>query len=91
MISRLMNKNTLKLLREVWSERKKALREEIDTVMKLAGEEKPILAPGLKVCNKDGETFTICSLGEEAVLLQDGPGNKMQVDLDTFEKEFELK
>lgn len=85
------NKTTVQILREVWAERKASLREELELSAKVDGEEKSLLAPGLKIKSKKGILYTVVNVGANAAALQAPEGPVVEVDNDQLEKDFELK
>lgn len=87
----LNGKTTLLILREVWQDRKNLLREELEVNAKIDGEEKNILAPGLKIKSKKGILYTVVSVGNELTSLQAPEGPVVEIDNEQLEKDFELK
>lgn len=84
-------------LREEYDRRIERLREEIDMVFPVDGEDKLVLSQALKLRRKKGEgagqLYTVDQVGPWGCILSwiDGEGrHTLKVDKDTLEAEFEL-
>jgi hypothetical protein len=90
----LREEDILRIMREEWSAKIKALSEEVDIAFntKVDGKEKEVISPDLKVKHKEtGVIYTIRSVGPIDVVLVSPDGEKMlRVDSKTLEDDYVL-
>jgi hypothetical protein len=90
----LQEADVLRVMREEWGARVKALSEQIDMVMtsKIGKKgEAEVLSPELKVKHKDSQIrYTIESVGPRDVILRTPEGETFLVSKETLENEYEL-
>jgi hypothetical protein len=90
----LKDDDIIRLMREVWSEKVKALSEEIDLVLKtkVDGEEKNPISSGLKVKSKEsGILYTVEEVGPDSVRLVSPDGEEtLMVNGKDLEEKYEL-
>jgi hypothetical protein len=90
----LQEADVVRVMREEWTARVKALAEQVDVVLnsKVGKEgEKPVLSPELKVKHKkSGILYTIDSVGPRDIILRTPEGETFLVDGPAFEQEYHL-
>lgn len=85
--------DVLRVMREEWNARTKALTEQIDMVAdaKVDGEKLPVIAPELKVRHKKSQLrYTVSSVGPRDIILRTPEGVEFLIDKDTLEDGYEL-
>ena len=75
------------IMREEWAKIKEAALSEVSFVR----DGKPMVTPGLKIVDKEGNLFTIVSVGNGGAVLEDPVGQNVNVPWDKIEKEFTLQ
>jgi hypothetical protein len=83
----LNDKEIVRIMREEWNKIKSAALSEVSVVRG----EKPLLTPGLKIVDTGGNLFTIVSVGNGGVLIEDPDGKTANVPWETIEKDFKLQ
>ena len=90
----LKDDDIIRLMREVWSEKVRALSEEIDLVFKtkVGSKEKNPLSSGLKVKSKEtGILYTVDEVGPDSVRLVSPDGEEtLMVNGKDLEEKYEL-
>jgi len=92
-MKKLQEEDVLRIIREEWSAKVKALSEEIDLALKakVDGKEKEIISPDLKIRHAKSQLlYTVVSIGPKDVILKTPEGEKFLLDKETLEKEYEL-
>lgn len=93
-MKKLQAEDVIRVMKEEWSARVKALSEQVDLVMntKLDGPEKePVISPELKVRHKDSQIrYTVSSVGPRDVILRTPEGDEFLVDKGDLENSYEL-
>ena len=90
----LQEADIIRVMREEWDAKVKALAEEVDVVMNSRvgdSEVAPVLAPELKVRHKKSQIrYTVNSVGPRDVILRTPEGEPFLVDKAELENEYEL-
>jgi hypothetical protein len=92
-MKKLQEEDVLRIIREEWAAKVKALSEEIDLALKakVDGKEKEIISPDLKIRHTKSQLlYTVVSIGPKDVILKTPEGEKFLLDKETLEKEYEL-
>ena len=89
---RLTDKILIKLIREVYDERRTNVREELDVMFPIGGNEKNVLSKGLKIRDKKGKMYVVDSIGDWGAILNPaaGEGDSRKVTIDELESGYEL-
>jgi hypothetical protein len=80
-------KVVIRLMRESWKERRENVLREVTALR----DDKPILSPGLKIVDEEGNLFTVISVGTSGAMLEDASDATSIVPWDRLEKEFKLQ
>jgi urease accessory protein UreE len=81
MSSKLDDKVVLRVLREQRQKQLASLREEVDVTVKLDGDEKKVISPGLKLRSKDGGIlYTVDAVSRDSVVLKDPSGQTIHIN-----------
>ena len=89
----LKQEDVIRIMREEWQAKTKALREQVDIVVnsKVSGENSPVISPDLKVRHKKSQIrYTVVSVGPRDIILKTPEGDQFLVDKETLEGEYEL-
>lgn len=92
-MSTLKEEDILRVMREEWSKKVSALKEEVDLVLKskVDGKEKDVVSSDLKVRHKKSQIlYTVSSVGPQDIILKTPEGEEFLVDKDEFEEKYEL-
>ena len=94
MMRTLQEADVIRVMREEWDAKVKALAEEVDVVMNSRVENKsdlPVLSPELKVRHKKSQIrYTISSVGPRDVILRTPEGEEFIIDSAELEDSYEL-
>ena len=90
----LQEADVIRVMREEWDAKVKALAEEVDVVMNSRVENKsdlPVLSPELKIRHKKSQIrYTISSVGPRDVILRTPEGEEFVLDAQDLEQNYEL-
>jgi hypothetical protein len=89
----LEEEEVLRIMREEWAAKVKALSEEVDLTFKtkVDGKESEVISPDLKVRHKKSQIlYTVVSVGPQDIILKTPEGEDFLLDKDTLEDEYEL-
>ncbi len=88
MSNRVLNDRAIvKIMREEWAKIKESALSEVSFVR----DGKPMVTAGLKIVDKEGNLFTIVSVGNGGAVLEDPLGQNVNIPWDQIEKEFNLQ
>lgn len=91
MSSKLDDKVVLRVLREQRAKQLASLREEVEVAVKVDGDEKKVIAPGLKLRSKgEGLLFTVHAVGRDSVVLRDPTGQTIHISDKELESGYDL-
>lgn len=86
-MKKLTEETVVQIIREEWSKKYAALKEEHETAIKT-----PLISSGLKITRKKtGILYTVDSVGQKSVVIKDPHGMQHTVSSEVLEKEFELE
>ena len=90
----LQNEDVIRVMREEWESKVKALAEQADLTMHakiVDGSTEPVIAPELKVRHKKSQIrYTVDSVGPRDLILRTPENEKFLVDKETLESEYHL-
>jgi hypothetical protein len=90
----LQEADVLRIMREEWTAKVKALSEDVDVVLnsKVGKEgDMPVISPELKIRHKKSQIrYTIFSVGPRDVILKTPEGKRFLVDKAELENEYQL-
>ena len=92
-MKKLQEQDVIRIMREEWQAKVKALSEEVDLTFKakVDGENKEVISQDLKVRHKDSQIlYTVVSVGPDDIVLKTPEGEDFLLDKDTLEAEYEL-
>ena len=92
-MKKLQEQDVIRIMREEWQAKVKALSEEVDLTFKakVDGENKEVISQDLKVRHKDSQIlYTVVSVGPNDIILKTPEGEDFLLDKDTLEDEYEL-
>jgi hypothetical protein len=90
MSSKLDDKVVLRVLREQRAKQLASLREEVEVAVKVDGDQKKVIAPGLKVRSKEGVLYTVHAVGRDSVVLRDPGGQTIHISDKELESGYDL-
>jgi len=91
MSSKLDDKVVLRVLREQRAKQLASLREEVEVAVKVDGDEKKVIAPGLKLRSKgEGVLYTVHAVGRDSVVLRDPAGQTIHISDKELESGYDL-
>jgi hypothetical protein len=91
MASKLDDKVVLRVLREQRAKQLATLREEIEVAVKIDGDDKKVISPGLKLRSRgDGVLYTVHAVGRDSVVLRDPSGQTTHISDKELEKNYDL-
>jgi hypothetical protein len=90
----LQPEDVLRVMREEWEAKTKALTEQVDLLMNAkvdGGAEDPVLSPELKVRHKKSQIrYTVVSVGSQDIILKTPEGEQFLIDKEELESKYEL-
>lgn len=92
-MKKLNEEDIIRIMREEWQAKVKALSEEVDITFKakVDGDNKDVIAKDLKVRHKKSQIlYTVVSVGPNDIILKTPEGEDFLLDKDTLEDEYEL-
>lgn len=90
MSQKLDDKVILRVLREQRAKQLNVLKEELDVNVNLDGQEKKVIAPGLKIKSKEGILFTVDAIGQNSAVIKDPNGETSHISDQELEDNFDL-